>query len=156
VAAPAATLAQPDQAPLPALAAPSDDGQATDPAAAPALPATPRPRILLALRRAVADRDQATIATIVQAARRDAPGWDPTAELDRAPSAAGDAGDATPASWVPCPGRPPGAGARWLRVGSWRSDNGRDAAGRAARPAGRCPPASPRACRWTTLPVRRP
>ena len=49
----------------------------------PALPATPRPRILLALRRAVAQHDQATIAAIVQAARRDAPGWDPTAELQR-------------------------------------------------------------------------
>jgi hypothetical protein len=48
-----------------------------------ALPATPRPRILLALRRAVAARDQATIAAIVQAGRRDAPGWDPTAELAR-------------------------------------------------------------------------
>jgi hypothetical protein len=78
------TLDQPDQpAPLPALAAPSKDGQATDPAGAPALPATPRPRLLLALRRAVAQRDQATIAAVVQAARRDAPGWDPTAELAR-------------------------------------------------------------------------
>jgi len=78
------TLDQPDQtAPLPALEAPSDDGQATDPAGAPALPATPRPRILLALRRAVADRDEATIAAVVQAGRRDAPGWDPTTELDR-------------------------------------------------------------------------
>src|SRR5215203_3624703 len=50
-------LDQPDQAPLPALAAPSDDGQATEPVGMPALPATPRPRILLALRRAVAQRD---------------------------------------------------------------------------------------------------
>jgi hypothetical protein len=76
------TLDQPDQtAPLPALQAPSGDGQATDPA--PVLPATPRPRLLLALRRAVAQRDQATIAAIVQAGRRDAPGWDPTVELDR-------------------------------------------------------------------------
>jgi hypothetical protein len=78
------TLAQPDQlAPLPALEAPSDDGQATEPAEAPALPATPRPRILLALRRAVADRDDATVAAVVAAGRRDAPGWDPTTELDR-------------------------------------------------------------------------
>jgi hypothetical protein len=78
------TLDRPDQtAPLPALEAPSEDGQATEQAGAPALPATPRPRILLALRRAVADRDQATIAAVVQAGRRDAPGWDPTTELDR-------------------------------------------------------------------------
>jgi hypothetical protein len=76
------TLDQPDQtAPLPALEAPSDDGQATEQATAPALPATPRARILLALRCAVAARDQATIAAIVQAGRRDAPGWDPTTEL---------------------------------------------------------------------------
>jgi hypothetical protein len=78
------TLDQPDQtAPLPALEAPSEDGQAAEQAGAPALPATPRPRILLALRRAAADRDQATIAAVVQAGRRDAPGWDPTAELAR-------------------------------------------------------------------------
>jgi hypothetical protein len=78
------TLAQPDQpAPLPALEAPSDDGHATEPAEAPALPATPRPRILLALRRAVADRDDATVAAVVAAGRHDAPGWDPTTELDR-------------------------------------------------------------------------
>jgi hypothetical protein len=77
-------LDQPDQtAPLPALEAPSEDGEATEPAGAPALPATPRPRLLLALRRAVAQRDQATIAAVVQAGRRDAPGWDPTTELDQ-------------------------------------------------------------------------
>jgi hypothetical protein len=76
------TLAQPDQAaPLPALEAPSEDGQATE--QVPALPATPRPRLLLALRRAVAQRDEATIAGVVQAGRRDAPGWDPSAELNR-------------------------------------------------------------------------
>jgi hypothetical protein len=75
-------LDQPDQtAPLPALEAPSEAGEAAEPAGAPALPATPRPRILLALRRAVADRDKTTIAAVVQAGRRDAPGWDPTAEL---------------------------------------------------------------------------
>ena len=76
-------LDQPDQAPLPALAAPSDDGQTTAPAGVPALPATPRPRILLALRRAVATRDEATIAAVIQTGRRDAPDWDPTAELQR-------------------------------------------------------------------------
>jgi hypothetical protein len=74
------TLDQPDQTvPLPALEAPSDDGQTA--VGAPALPATPRPRLLLALRRAVAARDQATIAAVVQVGRRDAPGWDPTDEL---------------------------------------------------------------------------
>jgi hypothetical protein len=77
------TLDQPDQAPLPALAAPSDDGQDTEPVGVPALPATPRPRILLALQRAVAQRDEATVAAVIQVGRRDAPGWDPTAELDR-------------------------------------------------------------------------
>jgi hypothetical protein len=76
-------LDQPDQAPVPALAASSEDGQTTEQAGAPALPATPRARILLALRRAVADHDQATIAAVVQAGRRDAPGWDPTDQLQR-------------------------------------------------------------------------
>src|SRR5215208_803383 len=51
-------LHQPDPAPLLALAAPSDDGQDTEPVGVPALPATPRPRILLALRQAVAARDE--------------------------------------------------------------------------------------------------
>ncbi len=74
-------LDQPGQAPLPALqAAPSGDGQATE---QPGLPATPRPRILLALRRAVAQRDQAAIAAVVEAGERDAPGWDPSGELDQ-------------------------------------------------------------------------
>jgi hypothetical protein len=77
-------LDQPDDpAPLLALAAPSDDGQTTDPAGVPALPATPRPRILLALRRAVATRDEATIAAVIQTGRRDQPDWDPTGELQR-------------------------------------------------------------------------
>jgi hypothetical protein len=49
----------------------------------PALPATPRPRILLALRHAVAARDQATIAAVIQTGRREEPDWDPTAELQR-------------------------------------------------------------------------
>jgi hypothetical protein len=43
----------------------------------------PRQRLLLALRRAVAQRDQATVAAILRAGQREAPGWDPTAELDR-------------------------------------------------------------------------
>jgi hypothetical protein len=77
------TLDQPDPAPLLALAAPSDDGQATAPVAVPALPATPRPRILLALRQAVAARDQATIAAVIQTGRREQPDWDPTDELQR-------------------------------------------------------------------------
>jgi hypothetical protein len=76
-------LDQPAQAPLPALASPTDDGQATEPARVPALPATPRPRILLALRRAVAARDQTTIAAVVQAGQREQPDWDPTDELQR-------------------------------------------------------------------------
>jgi hypothetical protein len=77
------TLEQPDQtAPLPVLEAPSEDGQAAEQPAS-ALPATPRPRILLALRRAVAQRDDTRIAAVVQAGRREAPGWDPTDELTR-------------------------------------------------------------------------
>jgi hypothetical protein len=81
---PQPTLDRPDQtAPLPALEAPSEDGQAAEQVGAPALPATPRPRILLALRRAVAQRDEATIAAIVQVGRREVPGWDPAAELNR-------------------------------------------------------------------------
>jgi hypothetical protein len=76
-------LDQPDRAPLLALAAPADDGQATDPAGVPALPATPRPRILLALRRAVAARDQATIAAVIHTGQREQPDWDPTEELQR-------------------------------------------------------------------------
>jgi hypothetical protein len=76
-------LDQPEPAPLLALAAPSDDGQATQPAGVPALPDTPRPRILLALRRAVATRDEATIAAVIQTGQREQPDWDPTAELQR-------------------------------------------------------------------------
>jgi hypothetical protein len=77
------TLGQPEQAPLLALAAPGDDSQTTQPVEVPALPATPRPRILLALRRAVATRDQTTIAAVIQTGQREQPDWDPTAELQR-------------------------------------------------------------------------
>jgi hypothetical protein len=77
-------LDRPDEtAPLPALEARQEAMAAEDEAGAPALPATPRQRILLALRQAVVQRNQATVAAVVQAGRRDAPGWDPTAELDR-------------------------------------------------------------------------
>jgi hypothetical protein len=77
-------LGQPDQTtPLPALEVSHEAAGADDEAGTPALPATPRQRLLLALRRAVADRDDATIAAVVAAGRRDAPGWDPTAELNR-------------------------------------------------------------------------
>jgi hypothetical protein len=76
-------LDQPDPAPLLALAAPTDDGQTTEPVEVPALPATPRPRILLALRQAVATHDEATIAAVIQTGRREQPDWDPTAELQR-------------------------------------------------------------------------
>jgi len=78
-----ADLDQPDPAPLLALAAPSDDGQTTQPEQVPALPATPRPRILLALRQAVAARDQPRIAAVIHTGQREQPDWDPTAELQR-------------------------------------------------------------------------
>ena len=81
---PQPALDQPEEtAPLLALAAPTDGGQTTQPVQVPALPATPRPRILLALRQAVAARDQATIAAVIQAGRREQPDWDPTDELER-------------------------------------------------------------------------
>jgi hypothetical protein len=76
-------LGQPEPAPLLALAAPSDDGQTTEPAQVPALPATPRPRILLALRQAVAARDQGLVAAVIHTGQREQPDWDPTAELER-------------------------------------------------------------------------
>jgi hypothetical protein len=85
------------------LAAPSDDGQTTAPAGAPALPATPRPRLLLALRRAAAGRDETTIAAVIEAGRREEPDWDPNEELARL-GAAGDAGGAGPASPAGSPG----------------------------------------------------
>jgi hypothetical protein len=77
------TLGQPEPAPPLALAAPGDDGQATQPVGVPALPATPRPRILLALHRAVAARDQTTVAAVIHTGRREQPDWDPTEELRR-------------------------------------------------------------------------
>jgi hypothetical protein len=77
------TLPEPHPAPLLALASSSDDGQGTEPEQVPALPATPRPRILLALRRAVAARDQTTIAAVIQTGQREQPDWDPTGELQR-------------------------------------------------------------------------
>jgi hypothetical protein len=80
---PQPVLDQPEQAPLLALAASGDDGQSTVPAGAPALPVTPRPRILLALRQAIAQRDQSLVAAVIQAGQREQPDWDPTAELDR-------------------------------------------------------------------------
>jgi hypothetical protein len=76
-------LNEPDQPTLLALAAPGDDGQTTAPVEVPALPATPRPRILLALRRAVAAHDQATIAAIIQTGQREQPDWNPAEELAR-------------------------------------------------------------------------
>ena len=82
----AATPARPrpaHQAPLLALAPPSEADEAAEPVGVPALPATPRPRILLALRRAVAARDEATIAAVIQTGRREEPDWDPSEELQR-------------------------------------------------------------------------
>jgi hypothetical protein len=77
-------LDQPDEpAPLLALAAPTEDGQTTQPVQVPALPATPRPRILLALRRAAAAHDQSAIAAVIHTGRCEEPDWDPTEELQR-------------------------------------------------------------------------
>jgi hypothetical protein len=74
-------LDRPDLAPQLALAAPTESDEVTEPV--PALPATPRPRILLALRRAVAARDQTAIAAVIQTGQREKPDWDPTEELQR-------------------------------------------------------------------------
>jgi hypothetical protein len=74
-------LDRPDPAPQLALAAPTESDEVTEPV--PALPATPRPRILLALRRAVAARDQTAIAAVIQTGQREKPDWDPTEELQR-------------------------------------------------------------------------
>jgi hypothetical protein len=74
-------LDQPDQpALLRALETPTT---AEEEAEAPALPATPRQRILLALRQAIAQRDETRVAAVVQAGQREQPDWDPTADLDR-------------------------------------------------------------------------
>jgi hypothetical protein len=79
---PQPALDQPDEpVPLLALAAPNQDGQATEAVGVPALPATPRPRILLALRHAVAAHDQTTIAAVIHTGQREQPDWDPTDEL---------------------------------------------------------------------------
>src|SRR5215216_1061795 len=54
--------------------------QAPVPASVQDRKSTPRPRILLALRRAVATRDEATIAAIIHTGQREQPDWDPTEE----------------------------------------------------------------------------
>jgi hypothetical protein len=80
---PQPALDQPNPPPVLALAAPSEDGQTTEPVGVPALPATPRPRILLALQRAVAARDQTAIAAVIQTGQHEEPDWDPSGELQR-------------------------------------------------------------------------
>jgi hypothetical protein len=76
-------LDQPDQPmPIPALEAPRE-ATADEEEPAPALPALPRQRILLALRQAIAQHNPALVAAIIQAGQREQPDWDPTAELDR-------------------------------------------------------------------------
>jgi hypothetical protein len=81
---PQAALDQPDQPmPIPALEAPQEATATAEQAGAPALPALPRQRILLALRQAIAHHNQALVAAIIQAGHREEPDWDPTAELDR-------------------------------------------------------------------------
>jgi hypothetical protein len=76
-------LDQPNQPmPIPALEAPQE-ATADEEEAAPALPALPRQRILLALRQAIAQHNQALVAAIIQAGQREEPDWDPTAELDQ-------------------------------------------------------------------------
>jgi hypothetical protein len=77
-------LDQPDQPmPIPALEAPQEATATADQAGAPALPALPRQRILLALRQAVAHHNQALVAAIIQAGHREEPHWDPAGELNR-------------------------------------------------------------------------
>jgi hypothetical protein len=76
-------LDQPDQAPLPALEAPQEATAAAEQAEMPALPVLPRQRIMLALRQAIAQRDEVKVAAVVQAGQREEPDWDPTAELAR-------------------------------------------------------------------------
>jgi len=77
-------LGQPGQtAPLPALEASTETGETAEQPGAPALPAMPRQRILLAMRQAIAQRDEARVAAVVQAGQREQPGWNPTTELQR-------------------------------------------------------------------------
>jgi hypothetical protein len=77
-------LDQPDEpASLPALEAPQETAAAAGPADAPALPARPRQRILLALRQAAAQRNQGLVAAVVQVGQREQPSWDPTTDLNR-------------------------------------------------------------------------
>jgi hypothetical protein len=77
-------LGQPDPtAPLPALEGPQETAAAAEQAGTPALPVLPRRRILLALRQAVAQRNQGLVAAVVQAGQREQPSWDPTVDLDR-------------------------------------------------------------------------
>jgi hypothetical protein len=81
---PQAALDQPDQPmPIPALQAPQEAAATAEQAGAPALPGQPRQRILLALRQAIVQHNQALVAAIIQAGQREQPDWDPTAELDR-------------------------------------------------------------------------
>ena len=76
-------LDQPNQPmPIPALEAPQE-ATADEEEAAPALPALPRQRILLALRQAIAQHNPTLVAAIIQAGQREEPDWDPTAELDQ-------------------------------------------------------------------------
>jgi hypothetical protein len=77
-------LGQPDPtAPLPALEAPQETAAAAEQAEAPALPALPRQRLLLALHQAIAHHDQTLVTAVVQAGQREQPSWDSTADLDR-------------------------------------------------------------------------
>jgi hypothetical protein len=77
-------LDQPNQPmPIPALEAPQEATATAEQAGAPALPALPRQRILLALRQAIAHHGQALVAAIIHAGQREEPDWDPTTELDR-------------------------------------------------------------------------
>jgi hypothetical protein len=69
--------------PIPALEAPQEATATAEQAGAPALPALPRQRILLALRQAIAHHGQALVAAIIHAGQREEPDWDPTTELDR-------------------------------------------------------------------------
>ena len=91
-------LDQPDPAPLLALAAPSDDGQATEPAEVPC----PPPRAPHPARPPPGPRPPrpGPVAAVIQAGQREQPDWDPTTELAPGPLAAGGAPTASlPSSW---------------------------------------------------------